>query len=457
MRLGSGSGETALPNGGVYDRRPPMTTPPRTTTDRAPAAGGSSRAPLWAVLAVTFLGSMGTGAVANGVFFLAESAYAFGDIQNNLLGVWMGATYIGGALAIGPVLRAALKRLALLSTRGALGLLLVVVGLVCQLPPLIAWLGLGSSEWTLWVMVGVFGPATGAFWPICESYLSGARRGHALRTTVGRFNITWAGAVSLSYWLMAPLVEPQPLLVLALLGVVHILAVALMLRFPTEPGRHDADAWDHEPHPDSYRRLLGVFRVLLPVSYVLLAAINPFLVRAMNVLEIDPTWKTPLASMWMLPRVVLFFAFERWHGWHGRWWMPIVSGVLLIVGTGAAVIAPAMGYTLGRAPAMGVLIGGLVAFGTGMSMAYVGALYYVLEVGQAEVDAGGSHEALIGVGYTLGPACGLLAVWGSAQGWGGFEMLLLGSLGAASLAIAVLVTLASRRKSAPEHPTHHVG
>ena len=40
---------------------------------------------------------------------------------------------------------------------------------------------------------------------------------------------------------------------------------------------------------------------------------------------------------------------------------------------------------------------------------YTGAIYYAMAVGHSEVDAGGTHEALIGVGYTVGPACGLVA------------------------------------------------
>lgn len=404
-------------------------------------------------MAVTFLGSIGTGAVANGVFFLAESAYGFGRAENFLLGAWMGVTYIVGALGIGPLLRAAAARLDWLSTRTALLALLVLVGLVCQIPPIADRLLPDDGAWTLWLMVGVFGPATGAFWPICESFLSGARRGERLRSAVGRFNITWASAVVLSYWLMAPLVADRPLLVLSLLGAVHIAAAVLLAWFPPEPGRHTPDDWPSEPHPGSYRRLLTVFRVLLPLSYVLLAALNPFLVSATESLSIEPGWKTPLASMWMAPRVVLFFAFERWHGWHGRWWMPIAAGVLFALGFAGAVLAPGLEPTIGRSGAILALVCGLVAFGTGMSMAYVGALYYVLEVGEAQVDAGGSHEALIGVGYTLGPACGFGAVLLADRLGATFETLLLSGIAGACLGVAgVAVLLAFRRRAGSGSP-----
>jgi hypothetical protein len=52
-----------------------------------------------------------------------------------------------------------------------------------------------------------------------------------------------------------------------------------------------------------------------------------------------------------------------------------------------------------------------------MATIYSAALYYAMEVGQAEVEAGGKHEALIGLGYTGGPACGLLAGLAVQAGW----------------------------------------
>jgi hypothetical protein len=43
-----------------------------------------------------------------------------------------------------------------------------------------------------------------------------------------------------------------------------------------------------------------------------------------------------------------------------------------------------------------------------MGLTYYAALYYSLAVGQAAVDAGGSFESLIGVGYAVGPLFGLI-------------------------------------------------
>jgi hypothetical protein len=50
-----------------------------------------------------------------------------------------------------------------------------------------------------------------------------------------------------------------------------------------------------------------------------------------------------------------------------------------------------------------------------MGLTYYAALYYALAVGHAEVDAGGNFEALIGLGYCVGPLLG----WPGTPRWRG--------------------------------------
>jgi hypothetical protein len=72
----------------------------------------------------------------------------------------------------------------------------------------------------------------------------------------------------------------------------------------------------------------------------------------------------------------------------------------------------------------------------GLGGIYTGALYYVMEVGASEVEAGGTHEALIGGGYTLGPLIGLGGLLAA-------ENLGEGERFSAEQATVVLATLAS--------------
>ncbi|MFB0986372.1 MAG: hypothetical protein QMB94_08725, partial [Phycisphaerales bacterium] len=55
-------------------------------------------------------------------------------------------------------------------------------------------------------------------------------------------------------------------------------------------------------------------------------------------------------------------------------------------------------------------VGALIVFGLGQAVVYYAAMYYVMRVGDADIDAASTHEGLIGVGYGIGPAAALAGV-----------------------------------------------
>jgi hypothetical protein len=390
----------------------PHATPARPHLDpvRTPS-GSAGPTPLWAVLTFTFLNSLGSGVVTTGIVFLAASAYGFGRTDNYWLGLLLGVTYIVGALSAGPLIRKLQAMVPGLSPRGILAGLMVIAGLLCAVPYVARAMSTSSDPksgaWAVWVLVGIYGPLTGVLWPLVESFLSGGRSGKELRTATGRFNISWSSALVVAFVAMAPLVREAPLLVILLLGGVHIGSAALLAKFPPSPAAHVHE--HHEPHPPVYASLLSVMRLLLPTSYVLYSALNPYLPVAFAALGIDKSMHTIVAATWLLARVITMVTFERMESWHGRWWVPIVGGLLLMAGFAMTVLSPQVG---GGGTGIAVGVAGLVVFGVGMGVIYCAAIYYAMEVGSAEVDAGGTHEALIGVGYTLGPTIALLATAG---------------------------------------------
>lgn len=367
----------------------------------------AGRSPLWAVLAFTFLGSMGTGVVTSGIYFMTKHAYGFSVAANYMLGLALGVTYTAAALGAGPLLE--WVRRARVSTRAALLWILTLMGVVCLLPLGARLLSPDGAPavWPIWVLILVYSPLTGLHWPLVESFLSGGRSGAALRSAIGRFNITWSSALVVGMWGIGPLVETRAAEGIALLGLVHFGTIPVIFWMGAEPGRHLED--EHEPHPAVYRQLLVVFRVLLPASYVVSTALQPYLPSALTRLGVSSQWQAPLAATWTAARMGTFLLLERWQGWHGRWY-PAVGGVVLMVsGFALAVLAPQAGEVAGTGAGLAMMLLGLAVFGVGMATIYAGALYYAMEVGRAEVSAGGMHEALIGVGYTLGPVCGLAA------------------------------------------------
>ncbi|MEZ6234425.1 MAG: hypothetical protein R3B68_09570 [Phycisphaerales bacterium] len=397
-----------------------MSPSPVTALAAAPVYGTptpGATSPLAPTLWITLLNSFGTGIVTNGIYFLASNAYGFTTLQNYALGALMGVTYIASALLVEPALRRLIDRRPEVSHRGVLAALMLLLGVICVIP----WAAAGFTDrqgaggaWAIWVLAGVYAPLTGALWPIIESYLTGGRRGPSLRHAIGVWNVVWSATVAISMWLVAPLVEPAPRLAIAGLGGLHLVCLAILPAIARDPARHLDDT--AERVPASYEQFLAAFRVLLPSSYFVLTALSPNLPAAFTRLGVHADWQTPLASTWMLVRVPAFLLLARWHGWHGRWSTAILGAGLLALGFATTVLAPPL--LASTAPAIGValVIAGLACVGVGMATIYVAALYYVSAARHGSVGAGGSHEALIGVGYFGGPACGLVAAGGAGLG-----------------------------------------
>ncbi len=408
--------------------------------------------PLAAVLTLTFLGSLGTGAVTNGFSFIATEGLGYTRTMNLLLALVLGGSYIVGALASGPIVKRLSDRGNNATPRALLAVVLVIIGGVCFLPILAQRFAPALLELALWVLILVFSPMTGVLWPIVESYISGGRRDRALRSAVGKFNIVWSGALVVAFWGMAPLLEQRPFLILALLGVAHFLMCVLLRWFSPYPPRHLSS--DHEPVPAEYSRLLTLFRVLLIASYIVLSALSPLLPVVESRMGVPVHWMTPIASAWLTSRVFVFVLLERWHGWHGRWSMPWIGLGMMLLGFAGVMLSPMLSTGVGTA----FLVVALATTGCGIAITYYGALYYAMAVGNAEVDAGGKHEAMIGMGYTLGPLCGLAGVGLSGNEDDAFRYWVIVLVSAAvigSMLIGWRLLRRSRTREIPPAPSPH--
>jgi len=396
-----------------------MANPPKVKITAMDNPVISNPAPLTLVLLITFLGSMGTAVITSGIAFLTNQGLGYSGTQNLVLALVLGGVYIPAALLSGPLLRWTAAKSHRLSTKRSLIAIMLVTAAIAQGPMLVSRIDPGLTEIAVWVMGIAYMVASGMQWPIVEAYLSGGRRSKTLRGAIGKFNIVWSSAMVLSYWLMAPMIEERPFVVISLLGVIHVLIAGLVLMLGSEPALHIEE--EHERHPAVYVPLLMVFRVMLIASYVILSVMIPLMPSIEAGLGLDELWWTPIASTWLIVRVVFFVVFERWHGWHGHWWTPWLGMSAMLTGFALAIISPAIGRLIGAQlfgidyPTLEVntvgtvvLIIGLSMTGVGIAAIYYGALYYAMAVGGSDVDSGGKHEAFIGCGYTVGPLCGLI-------------------------------------------------
>ena len=363
--------------------------PPAATPTSAAAA------PLrWALL-LTFIASLGTAVFWHGISFIAHQTYHFSQQRNFLLYALMGAIYTAAALSAGHVIRLTRHHL---TPRGVLAWCIALETGACLLPVI------GTGQWTLWVSGSVFTGLTAIHWPIVESYINAGRHGPAMRKAVMSFNLTWMPAMILPMFLMAPILENHGAWAIGGLVVPNLLTLCVLPLLAPHPAGHSED--EASTHVSmEYTLLLRSARVLLPLSYVLTSALAPILPYRFDHIGVDVSWQTPATATWMITRVLALIVMWRLPFWHGRWGTLVAGAATMTAGFALIVLGPNLA----------VLLAGFACLGIGLGIIYNLALYYAMAVGRAAVEAGGTHEALIGTGYTIGPLAGLL---GAALGGG---------------------------------------
>jgi hypothetical protein len=375
----------------------------------AAALPSSLPTPALTVHLFTFLNSVGTALVTNGIFYITSGpGFGFTRTQNFHLALWMGITYVAMAYMTQPVLNW-LRHRCRLSSRGVLATLMFLLAALCIIPLVISRLPIEPSSRKgfdllgIWATVLTYSALTGLLWPVVESYIAGGRRGGELRRTMGFWNVAWSSAAIPAALISAPMVGKHPTEAIALMGIIHLSCLALLRWHTREPVPHIDD---HEPHPPVYERLLIAFRLLMPMVYTVLTSLTPMLATMFRSQGIEPEMQPIYGLAWVLPRVLAFGVLGYWAGWHGKWSAIVVGGLMVVAGFGIAVTSPLWGAS---APVLPIMILGLAIFGIGAATIYSGAIYYAMEVHKSDVDAGGTHETLVGIGYTIGPGCGMLA------------------------------------------------
>jgi hypothetical protein len=235
---------------------------------------------------------------------------------------------------------------------------------------------------------------------VVESYVSAGRAPKQLLPLLGRYNVTWATAGFVAIGVTGVIVgSGVPSLFFWLPALLNVLAIALAFRLPRRPlhldHSHPERPAEHELA--SMRALLGSARWSMTGSYALLYVLAPLMPSLLAALSLPVTLATPVASILDAVRVVSFGIFGAYAGWHGK--------RLPLWVTLAALPAGFLLTLLGNSLPLVIL--GEVIFGTAAGFAYTAALYYALVSENASVDAGGAHEALIGIGIGLGPLSGL--------------------------------------------------
>lgn len=349
-----------------------------------PSPAAETLTPLGAIMLLTFVCSVGTGILWNGLAFIVAHDYKYSKVATLVLYIGLALVYVIAAFVTGRVLQRVERWI---SPRSALIGLLSVQTVACAGPAVI------KDDWMMWITAGVASITGAMIWPIVESYLAAGRHGKQMRSAIGWWNVVWTGSVGIALFLMAPLVEHYARYAIVGFGGLNILGFFALARFPLRPGSHDHDSAASNVTRE-YPQLLKAARILLPVSYVLNSGMSPLLPFVLGSMGVEAKFETPTAATWTVARVIAVAIMWRVTFWHGRWGTLLLGGIAMAIGFAFVV----------SASHLWMIFVGLSVFGTGMGIVYYAALYYALAVGRAEVDAGGVHEALIGGGYMIGPA-----------------------------------------------------
>ncbi len=349
-------------------------------------------APLAPILALSFLATFGTAVLWNGLAFIAKEAYGFDEGWNLALAIWNGAVYALAAFRSGAVLRR-LERF--MKPRTVLAWVFLLQVLIC--PMVLA----GSSTVLLFVVAGAMSGLAAFFWPVIEAFVAAGRTPDRMRHAIGWWNATWMTALGLALVAIAPfLAAGHAAWAIVALAPLNLICLAVLLvGLPPRPAAH-AEVQPETQPPPGYHDLLASHRAMLPLAYALIGALSPLMPYLLSDLEAPLLWQTPLTATWMFARVagITVLRFVPW--WHGRW-TTAVLGATLLLGGFVGVIA---------SPSITMIIIALTVFGLGQAVIYYGSLYYVMRVGDADIDAASTHEGLIGVGYAAGPAAAAVGV-----------------------------------------------
>ena len=341
------------------------------------------------LIVLAFIESLATILVEGAVYFFAHERLGFSNAGNLSLALVFGAMYVVGATSSQRAAARGGERRLLLAT----AISQVVVLTLLALRPLPGTLFAGQA---------VMGLLFGLKWPVIESYFSAGHDPRSAARAVGRFNLSWCSALPVALAAAGPLIAWREGALFATGAALAGANLLLIVRLPASPAHLPSD---HPARPDAEQvrrlgRLLVAARWLMLAAYSAMWILRTLLPSVFSELGVGVSGATALSGLLDVARLTAFIVLGFWTAWHGRRAGLLAASGLLSVGFLMVLFAPNL-------PA--VLIGEAI-FGWATGQIYYAALYYAMVVQNAAVSAGGGHEAMIGLGFAVGPAAGLAGV-----------------------------------------------
>jgi len=325
---------------------------------------------------------------SNFLFFYMKIRFGFTGLENLLLAALNGIVYVVASWKCG----------AFAQRHGYF--FSMFVGLFLFASAMVAGLFFSTAYaqviiFALWTIAVCF------IWPAIEAIVCEGC-GKKLPDMVGIYNMTWAGGGAVAYFTAGMLLERcgmQSLFWIPL-GLVVLEAIILIAAISrVQPKRvipeQDAPATPAGT-PANAKHFMHLAWLANPLSYVAINTVIPLVPTFSAKLGLSTGTAGIVCSLWMFVRLGAFVGLWRWTGWHYRFGWLTTAFALLVICFTLLVVA-------GSLP---VLLIAQIGFGLATGLIYYSSLFYSMNASEEKGAHGGLHEAMIGAGLFLGPACG---------------------------------------------------
>ncbi len=224
---------------------------------------------------------------------------------------------------------------------------------------------------------------------------------------MGIYNITWAAANALAYFIGGTLIVKfgyQSMFYLPLVFVLGQFVMVLWLEkihgtVAIEPSSPlPPEATGHSPaRKKSFQRMAWLANPFAYIAINTLLAVIPGLAAKF---QMSPMLAGFVCSLWCFARLGMFVLLWRWPGWHYRFRWLVTAFSVLVLSFAAILIVPSFA----------VLVAAQIFFGVAIGLIYYSSLFYSMDASDTKSEHGGIHEAAIGAGNCVGPAVGAVSL-----------------------------------------------
>lgn len=324
------------------------------------------------------------------IYFYTRSRLGFSTRQNLVFSASIGVIYIVSSLASHHVAR-------WFGPKRSLVGIAAISGLIALLPLLF------HSATACCVAVGGFVLILSMTWPILEHLIATGPIGvETLARRLTIYNLIWSSTGVLGLAVGGTVIDHFPRGMFWLPGGLCGICALIAMFTRIEPEAHAAvhSPLDPDPQLITQRRLaLLLARISVPAMYVVTYALVALMPSIPVLQPYSAAKQTLISSGWFAVRTLMFLILGSTRFWHTRPQLLLVAGAALL----AAFVMIVVPFSRDQSTNLAVMFMGQLILGVSVGLIYMCSLYFGMALTSGSAESGGYHEALVGVGMTLGP------------------------------------------------------